>query len=621
MSKVEKLLIVVGLVICAFGLSCGQIDANTNDAYNDYNDYDREDPTKAQPVQEEEAVTKLYYTVGQTPSIEEQISCHFQNKSYREGEEFRLGPNNCSICMCIDTEIKCDDDECMADVPEVPEVVEPEPENGNFSDIIPKEKLKLPEINTTIASLIPEAHPETPNSEAHSKYDTTDLLINCCNIGTYMPNCSDTGIDSVMVNPPAGLCRSTIKHCCMLNNKEYFDSSYFKCDPQEEELLTCCAVCKIGNKISDVPANFKSLMTHCCEAPQPLIQHKREKHSCSLGYTWNDATSACEDVDECKIKNNGCCESQDCENTDGGYRCIPRQVCKVGYELDEDLMECRDYRYTVVNETEEVEPIPILSVTEAEREDPYVNEPIKVNLDLECELGYRYDSATESCLDIDECLESPCQHNCKNLDGNFQCFCRRGYKPNGTLCEDIDECQKNPCSHDCVNVMGSFRCRCPAGMVLGFDRKKCIEKVLNATCPVQYKTHKTVDDKAFLKCVRTPCEGDISKCKAMPKYLTYKNLILPRNFKVSPQGYQIFNIKTKSIKVKVEHKTKVNVEYKGTRVRPASVKDFSIKQEPNRILVSLMRPLSGPQIFTLNINLIKDETKIMESIEIKITVE
>ncbi|XP_070503044.1 fibulin-1-like isoform X2 [Chironomus tepperi] len=554
--------------------------------------------------------------------VPKQFTCIYEGKSLREDEEFKSGPDGCLHCVCRNNEVNCQNINC------------PYPIAAVASEIRKAEQKVF--INASaLSALIQLAEDEIEKlkgvesfeellkglDSSHSKYDTTDLLINCCNIGTYMPNCSDTGIDSVMVNPPAGLCRSTIKHCCMLNNKEYFDSSYFKCDPQEEELLTCCAVCKIGNKISDVPANFKSLMTHCCEAPQPLIQHKREKHSCSLGYTWNDATSACEDVDECKIKNNGCCESQDCENTDGGYRCIPRQVCKVGYELDEDLMECRDYRYTVVNETEEVEPIPILSVTEAEREDPYVNEPIKVNLDLECELGYRYDSATESCLDIDECLESPCQHNCKNLDGNFQCFCRRGYKPNGTLCEDIDECQKNPCSHDCVNVMGSFRCRCPAGMVLGFDRKKCIEKVLNATCPVQYKTHKTVDDKAFLKCVRTPCEGDISKCKAMPKYLTYKNLILPRNFKVSPQGYQIFNIKTKSIKVKVEHKTKVNVEYKGTRVRPASVKDFSIKQEPNRILVSLMRPLSGPQIFTLNINLIKDETKIMESIEIKITVE
>ncbi|KAL7015531.1 hypothetical protein ACKWTF_016502 [Chironomus riparius] len=530
-----------------------------------------------------------------------------------------MGPNNCSICMCVDTDVRCNDDACLT---EMPELVEPEDENlKKINKLIPREKLKVPEINTTVASLIPENYPETPESEAHSKYDTTDLLINCCNIGTYMPNCSDAGIDNVMMNPPAGLCRSTIKHCCMLNNKDFFDPSHFKCDPQNEEHLTCCAVCKIGNKINDVPANFKSLMTQCCDAPQPLIQHKREKHSCSVGYMWNDATSKCDDIDECQVKNNGCCESQDCENFDGGYRCIPRQTCKVGYEFDEDYMECRDYRYTVVNDTEEVEPAPIVLVTESEPEDSSFNEPIKVNLPIECILGYQYDSETESCVDINECLESPCQHYCKNLEGNFQCFCRRGYKPNGTQCDDIDECQKNPCSHTCVNVMGSFRCHCPSGMVLGFDRKKCIERLSNATCPEQYKTHKTVDDKAFLKCVRTPCANDINKCKALPKYLTYKSLTLPRNFKVTPQGYQIFNIKTKSIKVKVEHKTKVSVEFKGNRVRAASVKDFSIKQEPNRILVSLMRPLSGPQIFTLNINLIKDETKIMESIEIKITVE
>jgi len=342
-----------------------------------------------------------------------------------------------------------------------------------------------------------------------------------------MPNCSDTGIDSVMMNPPAGLCRSTIKHCCMLTNKEFFQPLHFICDPKKEEHLTCCAVCKIGNKIKNVPANFKSLMTHCslttqCEAPQPLIQHKREKHSCNVGYTWNNATSECEDIDECQIRNNGCCESQDCENFIGGYRCIPRQICRVGYEFDEDYMECRDYRYTVVNDNEEVEPAPIVSVTESEPEDTTYNEPIKVNIPIECSLGYKYDPENDSCVDIDECLENPCQHYCKNLRGNFQCFCRRGYKPNGTQCEDIDECQKNPCSHTCVNVMGSFRCHCPSGMVLGFDRKKCIgkfshkilvilrfsrnfyfffiftERISNITCPAQYKTHKTVDDKAFL---------------------------------------------------------------------------------------------------------------------------
>ena len=75
------------------------------------------------PVEEEEVVTKIYYTVGQTStlSIVEPISCHFQDKWYREKEEFRMGPNNCSICMCVDTDVRCNDDECLTEIPELVE--------------------------------------------------------------------------------------------------------------------------------------------------------------------------------------------------------------------------------------------------------------------------------------------------------------------------------------------------------------------------------------------------------------------------------------------------------------------------------------------------------------------
>ncbi len=29
--------------------------------------------------------------------------------------------------------------------------------------------------------------------------------------------------------------------------------------------------------------------------------------------------------------------------------------------------------------------------------------------------------------DIDECLESPCDQECGNSDGGFECICERGY--------------------------------------------------------------------------------------------------------------------------------------------------------------------------------------------------
>lgn len=65
---------------------------------------------------EEEQVENT--TVFQQPPDEipqpivQPFSCHFEDKWYREGEEFRMGPNGCSVCMCVDTDVKCNDDNC-----------------------------------------------------------------------------------------------------------------------------------------------------------------------------------------------------------------------------------------------------------------------------------------------------------------------------------------------------------------------------------------------------------------------------------------------------------------------------------------------------------------------------
>lgn len=85
-------------------------------------------------------MTKIYYTVGQTSivSIVEPLSCHFQDKWYREGETFRMGLNDCSVCMCVDTEIRCNDDDCMEQTPEAVEL-EKEKEK-NLTNLVRKLK-------------------------------------------------------------------------------------------------------------------------------------------------------------------------------------------------------------------------------------------------------------------------------------------------------------------------------------------------------------------------------------------------------------------------------------------------------------------------------------------------
>ncbi|XP_014781778.2 mucin-4 [Octopus bimaculoides] len=102
--------------------------------------------------------------------------------------------------------------------------------------------------------------------------------------------------------------------------------------------------------------------------------------------------------------------------------------------------------------------------------------------ECKCQSGYKKEENT--CVDIDECLNSSCPQDCVNKPGSYECKCRSGYKRNGTTCEDVDECANDvdDCEHTCVNTDGSFQCECYTGYKLDTDRKKCIKtKVIN-TC-------------------------------------------------------------------------------------------------------------------------------------------
>lgn len=40
------------------------------------------------------------------------FSCHYKGNWYRERQEFKEGPDDCSICLCVDTVVKCNDESC-----------------------------------------------------------------------------------------------------------------------------------------------------------------------------------------------------------------------------------------------------------------------------------------------------------------------------------------------------------------------------------------------------------------------------------------------------------------------------------------------------------------------------
>ena len=92
-------------------------------------------------------------------------------------------------------------------------------------------------------------------------------------------------------------------------------------------------------------------------------------------------------------------------------------------------------------------------------------------------------------IDVDECLQTPCDQNCTNTIGSFNCSCNNGYvldedgrSCNGmyihvlmiinclllyNFCIDIDECLSGPCPSDliCRNTVGNFSCDCPDGTI------------------------------------------------------------------------------------------------------------------------------------------------------------
>lgn len=73
------------------------------------------------------------------------------------------------------------------------------------------------------------------------------------------------------------------------------------------------------------------------------------------------------------------------------------------------------------------------------------------------------------CNDTNECLNttSPaCKYNqnCVNTIGSYICNCKPGYSLiiSNNTCVDINECDQSPCSVNatCVNTEGSFLCPC-----------------------------------------------------------------------------------------------------------------------------------------------------------------
>eukprot|EP00794_Sanderia_malayensis_P006995 gene6995-7780_t len=126
-----------------------------------------------------------------------------------------------------------------------------------------------------------------------------------------------------------------------------------------------------------------------------------------------------------------------------------------------------------------------------------------------------------SCIDIDECLSSPCQNNatCSNLVNKYTCTCLPGYA--GVNCEiEVNECESNPCQNGgtCNDLVNRFTCICQPG----YSGNLC-ETNINECASNPCQNSGTCNDlvnKYTCTCQPgysgTNCETDINECASSP---------------------------------------------------------------------------------------------------------
>ncbi|UMM39454.1 hypothetical protein L5515_016510 [Caenorhabditis briggsae] len=93
-----------------------------------------------------------------------------------------------------------------------------------------------------------------------------------------------------------------------------------------------------------------------------------------------------------------------------------------------------------------------------------------------CPEGYAINPRTNVCEDLDECqFHLPCDFECINTEGSYECRCPPGYELADDGCYDINECESVRCEEGraCFNQLGGYECiedPCPANYTLVDDR-------------------------------------------------------------------------------------------------------------------------------------------------------
>ncbi|XP_071783895.2 hemicentin-1 [Centroberyx gerrardi] len=336
--------------------------------------------------------------------------------------------------------------------------------------------------------------------------------------------------------------------------------------------------------------------------------------SCPAGMTKAE-NGACTDIDECQDGSHMCRYTQICQNTIGGYGCVcPRGYRSQGVGLPcLDIDECLQTPSPCAHQCRNVPgsfrcmcpPGTVLlgdgrSCAGLERGQTFSNgtrvrgrlrpqlvsslgRPILSRTHgvsritrQSCPVGYTNRDGT--CVDVDECLlRKPCQHECRNTIGSFQCLCPPGYQllPNGRSCKDIDECavQGIQCGHNqmCFNTRGGYQC-------------------LDTPCPASYQRGGSPGT-----CYR-PCSLDCT-AGGSPLLLQYKLLTLPFGI---PANHNVVRLSAFSESGVLQERTSFTIlEQEGESGVMGQV--FGIRDEAGRGIIFTLRALDRSGLVRLKV--------------------
>ncbi|KAI4888917.1 hypothetical protein NFI96_005924 [Prochilodus magdalenae] len=231
--------------------------------------------------------------------------------------------------------------------------------------------------------------------------------------------------------------RGGCEHSCDKSNDTYVCNC-----PPGYELQSNAVSCK---KALNDPCQGAGC-SHSC-----LPKGKSYECLCQHGFLLDADGKTCKDINECEDKRVCPGRNFQCVNTLGSFECH----CMSGFRRERDICEDDD------------------ECASGPCDHSCVNTQGGYN--CECSEGYQV-----SLEDKHKCALHCPQWECPAVDCDpnspHQCDCPRGFileeRPTGLFCVDIDECVMSYCDQDCKNTIGGYICSCNEGFNL-IGNAKC----------------------------------------------------------------------------------------------------------------------------------------------------